>query len=35
MLVFVRFTHTDGEEQLAWMADKVVGLRIFLMTRAR
>jgi len=29
MLVFVGFTHTDGEEQLAWMADKVVGLRIF------
>ena len=28
-VVFVGFTHTDGEEQLAWMADKIVGLRIF------
>jgi D-tyrosyl-tRNA(Tyr) deacylase len=28
-VVLVGFTHTDGEEQLAWMADKIVGLRIF------
>jgi D-tyrosyl-tRNA(Tyr) deacylase len=28
-LLLVGFTHSDGEEQLAWMADKVVGLRIF------
>jgi D-aminoacyl-tRNA deacylase len=25
----VGFTHTDGESQLAWMADKVIGLRLF------
>ena len=29
LLVLVGFTHTDGEEQLAWMADKIIGLRIF------
>src|SRR4051812_13155241 len=29
MLVLVGFTHTDAEHQLVWMADKVVGLRIF------
>lgn len=29
LLVLVGFTHTDGEEQLAWMADKVAGLRVF------
>ena len=29
LLVFVGFTHGDAEEQLAWMADKIVGLRIF------
>jgi D-tyrosyl-tRNA(Tyr) deacylase len=29
LLVFVGFTHSDGEEQLAWMVDKVLGLRIF------
>ena len=29
LLLFVGFTHSDGEAQLAWMADKVVGLRIF------
>ncbi len=23
------FTHTDGEEQVAWMAEKVAGLRLF------
>jgi D-aminoacyl-tRNA deacylase len=28
-LVLVGFTHADGEEQLDWMADKVVGLRVF------
>jgi D-aminoacyl-tRNA deacylase len=28
-LVLVGFTHSDGEEQLDWMADKVVGLRVF------
>lgn len=28
-LLFVGFTHGDGEGQLAWMADKVVGLRVF------
>jgi D-tyrosyl-tRNA(Tyr) deacylase len=29
VLVFVGFTHTDSDEHLAWMADKVAGLRIF------
>ena len=29
MLLLVAFTHTDGEDQLVWMADKVPGLRIF------
>ena len=29
LLAFVGFTHTDGDEHLAWMADKLVGLRIF------
>ena len=28
-LLLVGFTHADQEEQLAWMADKVVGLRLF------
>ena len=28
-VVLVGFTHTDSEEQLSWMADKIVGLRIF------
>ncbi|MEP6492324.1 MAG: D-aminoacyl-tRNA deacylase [bacterium] len=28
-LLLVGFTHTDGDEQIAWMADKVVALRIF------
>src|SRR5690242_15569825 len=28
-VLLVGFTHGDGEEQLAWMADKVVGLRVF------
>jgi len=29
LLLLVGFTHADGDEQIAWMADKVVGLRIF------
>ena len=29
MLVLVGFTPSDAEEQLAWMADKIAGLRIF------
>lgn len=29
LLLFVGFTHADTAEQLAWMAEKVVGLRIF------
>jgi len=28
-LLLVGFTHADTEAQLAWMADKVVGLRLF------
>ena len=28
-LLLVGFTHTDAEEQVAWMADKVLGLRLF------
>ena len=28
-LLLVGLTHGDGEEQLAWMADKVAGLRLF------
>jgi D-aminoacyl-tRNA deacylase len=28
-LLLVGFTHTDTESQLEWMADKVVGLRLF------
>jgi len=28
-VVLVGFTHTDGEEQSVWMADKIAGLRIF------
>lgn len=28
-LLLVGFTHADGDEQLDWMADKVLGLRIF------
>lgn len=28
-LLLVGFTHTDTDDQLQWMADKVVGLRIF------
>ena len=29
LLLFVGFTHTDDEAALAWMAEKVCGLRIF------
>ena len=29
LVLLVAFTHTDGDDQLAWMADKIVGLRIF------
>ena len=29
LLVLVGFTHTDGAEQIEWMADKITGLRIF------
>jgi D-tyrosyl-tRNA(Tyr) deacylase len=28
-LVLVGFTHRDGDEQLNWMADKLLGLRLF------
>jgi D-aminoacyl-tRNA deacylase len=28
-LLLVGFTHADGEANLEWMADKVVGLRLF------
>jgi D-tyrosyl-tRNA(Tyr) deacylase len=28
-LVLVGFTHTDGAEQLEWMVDKILGLRVF------
>jgi D-tyrosyl-tRNA(Tyr) deacylase len=29
LVILVGFTHSDGEEQLAWMVDKIIGLRIF------
>jgi D-tyrosyl-tRNA(Tyr) deacylase len=29
LLVFVGFTATDADEHLAWMTDKILGLRIF------
>ncbi len=29
LLLLVGFTQSDGDEQLDWMADKVLGLRIF------
>jgi D-tyrosyl-tRNA(Tyr) deacylase len=29
LLVLVGFTHGDGEREVAWMADKLAGLRIF------
>jgi D-tyrosyl-tRNA(Tyr) deacylase len=28
-VVLVGFTHSDGDEHVAWMAEKIVGLRIF------
>ena len=28
-MLLVGFTTTDGEDQVAWMAEKVVGLRLF------
>jgi D-aminoacyl-tRNA deacylase len=28
-LLLVGFTHTDGDAVLVWMADKIVGLRLF------
>jgi D-tyrosyl-tRNA(Tyr) deacylase len=28
-LLLVGFTHADGEEQVSWMAEKVMGLRLF------
>jgi D-tyrosyl-tRNA(Tyr) deacylase len=28
-LVLVGFTHGDADEQVAWMADKIAGLRVF------
>ncbi len=28
-VLLVGFTHGDGEEQVRWMADKVLGLRLF------
>ena len=29
LLLFAGFTHADSEEQLAWMAEKVIKLRLF------
>lgn len=29
LLVLVGFTHADADEHVAWMADKIIGLRIF------
>ncbi|MFN2565415.1 MAG: D-aminoacyl-tRNA deacylase [Gemmatimonadaceae bacterium] len=28
-LVLVGFTHADGDEHLDWMAEKIIGLRVF------
>ena len=28
-LLLVGFTHSDGDDQIVWMADKVAGLRVF------
>jgi D-tyrosyl-tRNA(Tyr) deacylase len=28
-VLLVGFTHSDGDDQLEWMVDKVVGLRVF------
>ncbi|HUF28244.1 MAG TPA: D-aminoacyl-tRNA deacylase [Gemmatimonadaceae bacterium] len=29
LLLLVGFTHADGDEEVAWMAEKVLGLRLF------
>jgi D-tyrosyl-tRNA(Tyr) deacylase len=29
LVLLVGFTHSDGEDQIRWMAEKIVGLRIF------
>jgi D-tyrosyl-tRNA(Tyr) deacylase len=29
LVVLIGFTHGDAEQQVTWMADKIVGLRIF------
>jgi D-aminoacyl-tRNA deacylase len=29
LLLLAGFTHDDGEDELAWMAEKVAGLRVF------
>lgn len=29
LVLLVGFTHTDDDEQITWMADKVIGLRVF------
>ena len=29
LVVLVGFTETDGQEELAWMTEKIIGLRIF------
>jgi D-aminoacyl-tRNA deacylase len=29
LLIFVGFTHSDTDEKLNWMADKIIGLRVF------
>jgi D-aminoacyl-tRNA deacylase len=29
LVALVGFTHADGNEQIAWMADKLLGLRVF------
>jgi D-tyrosyl-tRNA(Tyr) deacylase len=29
LVLLVGFTHSDGEDQVRWMAEKIVGLRIF------
>jgi D-tyrosyl-tRNA(Tyr) deacylase len=29
LLVLVGFTHTDGEAESAWMAEKIIGVRLF------
>jgi D-tyrosyl-tRNA(Tyr) deacylase len=28
-VLLVGFTHQDGEDQIAWMSDKILGLRLF------